>query len=106
MRNDNAPKYVGIVHMGPNYSEPYWDADAYVWDTLADVRASLASIRRGRGVDARVAEWGDDGCAIPGAVDDSLTPCAEDVRAYVLLNGPGVLSLAETDGLAFAREIR
>lgn len=106
MSRDNAPKYVGIVHMGPNYSEPYWETDAYVWDTLEAVRDSLRSIRRGRGVEARVAEWGEDGCAIPGAVDDSLTPCAEDVRAYVLLNGAGVLGLAETDGLAFAREIR
>lgn len=102
----NAPKYVGIVRMGSSYAEPYWETDAYVWDTLADVRDSLRSIRRGRGVAARVAEWGDDGCAIPGALDDSLTPCADDVRAYVLRNGADVLALAETDGLAFAREVR
>ena len=101
-----SPKYVGTVTMGPNYAAPYWDADAYVWDTLEDVRASLASIRRGRGVAARVAEWDDDGSARAGAVDDSLTLCADDVRAYVLRNVPGALEVGEVERAALAWEVR
>lgn len=100
------PKYVGIVSMGPNYRESYWDADAYVWDTLEDVRASVRSIRDGYGVAAHVAEWNEDGSARAGAFDDSLTPCADDVSIVVLRNGADVLTLAETDGSAFGRIVR
>lgn len=100
------PKYVGIVNMGPNYRESYWDGDAYVWDTLNDVRASVYSIRRGWGVSARVAEWNDDGSARAGAFDDSCSPCADDVSIVVLRNGADVLTLAETDGAAFGRTVR
>ena len=100
------PKYVGIVMMGPNYREPYWDIEAYVWDTLEDVRASARSVRNGRGVAARVAEWNDDGSARAGHTDDSRTPCADDVSIIVLRNGADVLTLAETDGAAMGRIVR
>lgn len=100
------PKYVGIIDMGPNYRAPYWDGDAYVWDTLEDVRASVRSIRNGHGVAARVAEWDDDGAARAGALDDSLTPCADDVSILILRNGADALTLAETDGAAFGRIVR
>lgn len=100
------PKYVGIVHMGPNYRAPYWGTDAYVWNTLDDVRASIRSIRNGRGVSAHVAEWNDDGAARAGAFDDSGTPCADDVHVIVMRNGADVLTLAETDGSAFGRTVR
>lgn len=100
------PKYVGIVSMGPNYRESYWDGDAYVWDTLEDVRASVRSIRDGYGVAARVAEWDDNGVARAGAWDDSRTPCADDVHVTILRNGADVLTLAETDGSAFGRIVR
>lgn len=99
-----APRYVGTLDLGPSYSAPYADADAYVWDTLDDVRASVASAARGRGVAARAAEWPeDDGPAAAGHLDDSLTPCTEDVRALVFRNVPGVLRAMETDG-AYAAE--
>lgn len=100
------PKYVGIVNMGHNYAAPYWDADAYVWDTLEDVRASIRSIRDGWGVAAHVAEWNDDGSARAGAFDDSCSPCADDVSIVILRNGADVLTLAETDGTEFGRIVR
>lgn len=100
------PKYVGIVNMGPNYLAPYWLTDAYVWNTLDDVRASIRSIRDGYGIAARVAEWNDDGSARAGAFDDSRTPCADDVSITVLRNGADVLTLAETDGTEFGRAVR
>lgn len=100
------PKYVGIVNMGPNYRAPYWDGDAYVWDTLEDVRASVRSIRDGYGVAAHVAEWNEDGSARAGAFDDSGTPCADDVSILIMRNGKDVLTLAETDGTVLGRIVR
>ena len=49
------PEYVGIIDLGPSYSPAQWETDAYVWDSLDDVRASLASVRAGRGACNRVA---------------------------------------------------
>ena len=106
MNTTPRPKYVGIVNMGPNYAAPYWETDAYVWDTLEDVRASVRSIRRGYGVAAHVAEWDDTGAAYAGAFDDSCTPCADDVSITVMRNGADVLTLAETDGAEFGRIVR
>lgn len=94
------PRYVGVVEMGANYSSPYWDGDAYVWDTLDDVRASLWSIARGAGVAARVAEWSDDeSTAHRGHYDDSLTPCATPTILLAVNDGaPDTLRNLQNDG--------
>lgn len=89
-------KYVGTVVLGPSYSHPYAASDAYVWDTLADVRRSLASARAGRGIGAHVAEWDYDGAAHEGHWDDSLTPCVDGAYAIVVRNAPGALEALET----------
>jgi hypothetical protein len=100
----NAPKYIGIVEMGANYSSPRWDVDAYVWDTLGDVLDSLASIRRGYGVRANVAEWNKDGSARAGNWDDSVTPCAEP--AIILArNGADALTSMEREGVYAADRV-
>jgi len=91
-------RYVGLASLGANYSGGYWDRDAYVWDTLTDVRASLESIARGQGYAAHVAEWDDDGAAYAGAYDDSRTPCTDSPTILLTLNGPGVLEVLESDG--------
>lgn len=88
-------KYVGLVSMGPNYSQPDPSTDAYVWDTLDSVRASLRSIARGRGANARVAEWDADGSARAGYVDHSLTPCADDVDILLWRNALEILDAME-----------
>jgi len=91
-------KYVGLANLGPNYSGGYWGTDAYVFATLADVRASLDSIARGRGYVARVAEWNDDGTARAGNFDDSGTPCVDRPTIMVAHNVPGALEALEADG--------
>jgi hypothetical protein len=94
------PRYVGIVYFGSTYSDPDPAGDSFVWDTLDDVRASVASIARGRGVDAAVAEWTHDGmgAARAGHREDSLTPCAYEPRILLWMNGPDVLRAMEEDG--------
>lgn len=99
-----APRYVGLVLMGANYAAPDAATGAYVWNTLDGVRASVESIRSGRGVDALVAEWRDNGAAGAGEFDDSLTPCADDVRVYVYANGPGALEAME-ESLDYAERV-
>ncbi len=99
MTDTTTPRYVGILHLGPSYSEPQMAADAYVWDTLDDVRASLNSAARGYGINASVAEWDDeDGPARRGTHDSSLTPCTDGVTVIVWRNLPGTLRAAETEG--------
>ena len=94
----NRPRYVGTVTMGSSYSAPYAATDAYVWDTLADIEDTVRSASAGRGVRARVAEWDDDGAALAGHFDDSLTPCADDVTVWFTDNTPGALEFLERDG--------
>lgn len=93
------PGYVGLANLGSNYAGGYWSTDAYVWDTLAAVRASLDSIARGYGYAAHVAEWDDDGTVHAGAYDDSRTPCTDTptiLLAYA--EPPGALEALEHDG--------
>ena len=99
-----APRYVGIVVMGANYSFPDAATGSYVWDTLDAVRASVASIVRGRGVAARVAEWRDSGVADAGRHDYSLTPCTDDVRVFVYANVPGALE-AMDESMDYAERV-
>lgn len=99
-------KYVGIVSMGPNYSAPDPAVDAYVWDTLDSVRASMRSIARGYGVAAHVAEWDESGSAYAGYTDGSLTPCADDVTVLIWHNGPGALDSMEREAASAYRLVR
>ncbi len=101
------PKWVGIVYFGQSYSDPDPTIDAYVWDTLLDVRHSVVSVARGRGVDARVAEWTDDGegCARAGHHVDSLTPAADHPRIYVWSNIPDTLRVMEESGPPLAERV-
>ena len=92
--------YVGLANLGPNYAGGYWDTDAYVWDTLADVRASLESIARGHGYAAHVAEWDEHGTCRAGAWDDSRTPCTDTPTILLACGGDrwGTLETLESDG--------
>jgi hypothetical protein len=103
---DARPRYVGMIYMGAGYSNPEPETGAYTWNTLEGVRHSVDSVIRGRGVDASVAEWNDDDDDAParaGHVDDSSTPCADDVRVLVFANVPGVLDAMRCEG-AYAAE--
>jgi len=97
---DARPRYVGMVHMGASYSGPDPETGAYTWNTLEGVRHTVDSITRGRGVDASVAEWDDDddAPARAGHMDDSFTPCADDVHVLVFANVPGVLDAMRREG--------
>jgi hypothetical protein len=99
------PRYVGTLHLGANYSAPSVDSDAYVWDSLDDVARSVWSATCGHGVDARVAEWDDDGAARAGHYDDSVTPATDDVHAVVWLNVPGALDDAQREGYYSAARV-